>query len=125
MVVVHNLTSVTIEKQANCVARFLMAVMELSLNKMVIWGFIFRLWFLFLSIDDASVYPQMKPNRFVADFLELRVSITRWLVPESHQRCEFEWRILGNLKTDFVYSFATWLSLIRFPVGAYTNPLNW
>lgn len=32
MVVVHNLTSVTIEKQANCVARFLMAVMELSLK---------------------------------------------------------------------------------------------
>jgi hypothetical protein len=43
MVVVHNLTSVAIEKQAYCVARFLMAVMELSLNKMVIWGFIFRL----------------------------------------------------------------------------------
>lgn len=43
MVVVHNLKSVTIEKQANCVARFLMVVMELSLNKMVIWGFILRL----------------------------------------------------------------------------------
>lgn len=125
MVVVHNLTSVTIEKQANCVARFLMAVMELSLNKMVIWGFIFRLWFLFLSIDDASVYSQTEPNRFVSDFLALRVSITRWLVPEIYQRCEFEWKILGNLKTDFIYSFATWLSLIRFPVGAYTNPLNW
>jgi len=125
MVVVHNLTSVTIEKQANCVARFLMAVMELSLNKMVIWGFIFRFWFWFLSIDDASVYSQTEPNRFVSDFLALRVSITRWLVPEIYQRCEFEWKILGNLKTDFIYSFATWLSLIRFPVGAYTNPLNW
>jgi len=125
MVVVHNLTSVTIEKQANCVARFLMAVMELSLNKMVIWGFIFRFRFWFLSIDDASVYSQTEPNRFVSDFLALRVSITRWLVPEIYQRCEFEWKILGNLKTDFIYSFATWLSLIRFPVGAYTNPLNW